>query len=75
MFSSVIWRVLLLSVALFLLASCSRGGAPESSTKSAVTATRSVSAAAPKAAKTSNAASSMRKGTSDYNGITQFGDR
>ncbi len=74
MISSVIWRVFLLSVVLFLLASCSRGGAPDSSTKSAVTATRSVSAA-PKAAKTSNAASSMRKGTSDYNGVTQFGDR
>ncbi len=86
MISSVIRRVLLLSVALLLLASCSRGGekaadtgktkAPESAPKSAVTATTTVSST-PNAAKTSKAASSTstRKEAVDYNGITQFRDR
>ncbi len=83
MISSVIRRVLFLSIALLLLVSCSRGGekadagktkAPESAPKSVVTVTTAVSST-PKAAKTSKAASATRKETGDYNGITQFGDR
>ncbi len=69
-------RVFLVSVALFLLASCSKGrdktAVPESNQKSAVTSTVSV---APKAIKPSRTASSTSRGNSEYNGITQFGNR
>ncbi len=71
-------RVFVVSVALFLLASCSKGrektAAPESNPKSAVTSTVSAAPKA-KAVKASRMDSSAGKGSTEYNGITQFGHR